>query len=198
LYSVIELTMKLSPPALPARLQADDVDRVGVIFELAARLVVAHVRVANVEPEVLYVPEQMPLCVLRARRAEVRADSEIGNRLLRAAVAIDRQPAQHHEAAPLEQLAEHIRKHRAKRRKRKILRRKLRQILAACLVRADRRIELAEFCRRKRANPFRGTPREVRSAPDRRAGDRPGRHARLHHRARIPRRTMRPHLPRWG
>ena len=55
--------------------QADNVAGIGVVLELAVRLVVAHVRVGDIETEILDVAEQMSFRVLRARHAEMAAES---------------------------------------------------------------------------------------------------------------------------
>ena len=107
--------------------EADHVDRVGVVLEPAAGLVVADVRVGDVEPEVLHVPEQMALRVLRARPAEVRADPHVGDRLLLARVVVDREAAQHEEAAAFEQLRAEAAERGAEGGEREVLRRHRRE-----------------------------------------------------------------------
>ena len=140
------------PGGLQAQ-QAHHVDRVGVVLELAAGLVVAHLRVVDVEPEVLDVAEQVALGVLRARAPEVRADAHVGDRLLLARVALHRKAAQHGEAAPFEQFVEDRGERLAERGQRKARRRYVRERRAARLERAHRCIQLGEFRGAELADP---------------------------------------------
>jgi hypothetical protein len=86
--------------------QPDDVDRVGVVLQAAVGLVVAHLRIADIEAEVLHMAEQVALGILRSGAAEPRADAQVCRGLLLPRPCFDRQAAQHEEAAPFEELRE--------------------------------------------------------------------------------------------
>ena len=74
---------------------------IGLAF---VRLVDAHVGVLHVETEILHMPQDVTLAVLRARRAEMGAQPEEGGRRFGHRPALDRQAAQQQEAAAVQHL----------------------------------------------------------------------------------------------
>src|SRR2546427_3930055 len=70
-------------------------------------------------------PEEVTLGILRARPAKPRSDSHVGNGLLVARPALNRQAAQHDKTAALEQLGKHGAQHGAQRGQRESCRRNL-------------------------------------------------------------------------
>src|SRR6185436_12087656 len=81
----------------------------------------ANIWIAAHKSEIFDVAKQVPLCVLRARAPEVRTDSDEGYGRLARTPALDRQPSDHDEAAPIENFIQHSPKVLAELWKRKVI-----------------------------------------------------------------------------
>ena len=98
-------------PALeraPQAEQAHHVARVGVVGQVGVGLVAAHVDVAVGPAVVVDVAQQLALGVLVERGAHVAAEAPEDEPDVLVAVALHRQPAQHHEAAALVHLGHRL------------------------------------------------------------------------------------------
>ena len=115
--------------------------------------------------KIVDMPEQMPLCVLRACAAEIAADAPIGCRALGDRPIFDRHAAQQDKAAPIEHLGSQPIKHRPKCRQREVLAADFGKIEAACLHQLQRGFDLGDFRWRQAVAPLRLTSAHIRAGP---------------------------------
>ena len=155
--------------------QTDDIATISVVIELAVGLVVANLRIVDVEAEILHMAQQMALGVLAAETAQMRADAKIADRRFLDAPPSDIEAAQQDEAAPVLQVAQHAGQARGQQRQREMLRRDLPHLPAAGLVPGDGGIEFSQFRRREGDAPI-AVPGHVPAIPGSRAAKRAGRH----------------------
>jgi len=148
-----------------------------VVLELAAGLVVAHVRIADVEPEILHVAEKMTLGVLRAEPAEPGAEAEIRDRLLLARHPLDRQPAQQNKAASLQQFIQDFPQERTEVGQGEARRTQGLKTLPRARKYPNRGIDLVELARSERPDPVVAAC-ELAAVPHTGSGDRVIIHAR--------------------
>src|SRR3954464_10149093 len=87
---------------------------------LRAGHVAARIGIGVVAAEVLDVPQDVALPVLRDALAEVSAEPEVAERLALAVEPLDRESLQHDDAAPFHELAPHVGKHRGKAPEREV------------------------------------------------------------------------------
>ena len=144
--------------------QADDVAGIGVEGLTHMRLVDADAGVLHVQPEIAHMTQHMPLGVLRAGIAEMRAQSEERQRRLTPVVALDRQATQQHEAAALQQSAQCAIDLRLQAWQRKIGGRQRRDVGIARQQRRHRRIDLGDVVGIERHDPI-GPLRHRRTVP---------------------------------
>jgi len=164
----------------PARLgapqaqQRDDIAAIDVEFLALCGRVAAQQRVGRAEPlaEVVDMPEQMPLGVLRPRAAEIGADPPISRGGLGDRPIFDPHSAHQHKAAPVEHLAAQPVEHRPQSRQRKIRAADIGEVEAAGTHRRRRRIDLVELRRRQTVGPLLLALLHLRADPGRGAFDR--------------------------
>ena len=142
--------------------QPDDVARIGVEMLPLGGLVGAHVRVRCREAQIAHMAQQMPLRVLRAGVAEIRADAPIGGGAVGDRPALDRQAADQHEAAPVQDFLAQPVEHRAECRQREIGAADLGDVEAALAHRRRRRSRSRRSRRRRGSRSIR--PRAPRSS----------------------------------
>ena len=68
-------------------------------------------RIGVVATKILHMAEHVSLLVLGHGAAEIGAQSDVGDRGLLAVEPFDRKALHHHDAAPIQELAPHIREH---------------------------------------------------------------------------------------
>ena len=150
----------------PQAQQRDDVAAIDMEVLAFRRRITADIGVGRAATaKIVDMPEQMPLCVLRACAAEIAADAPIGCRTLGDRPIFDRHAAQQDEAAPIEDLGSQPIKHRPKCRQREVLAADFGNIEASCLHQLQCGFDLGDFRWRQAVAPLRLTSAHIRAGP---------------------------------
>jgi hypothetical protein len=156
----------------PARLRApqaqqrDDIAAIDMEVLAFRGRIAAQVGVGRAAPaEVVDVPEQVALGVLRAGAAEIAADAPIHCRTLGDRPILDGHAPQQHKAAPVEHRGSQPVQHRPECRQGEILAADVGDVEAARLHRFQRRLDLGKFRWRQAVAPLRLAPAHIRAGP---------------------------------
>ena len=128
--------------------QADQIRTVGVVVEGdQTDLVAAHLRIVVALTLIRDVAHHVAVLVLRPRIAEVRSDPPIQHRQIVVIVPVDRERAQTHEAAAVDQLALHTCELLGERTERELVAPDVPQIVGDGFRGSERSVELTQIGR---------------------------------------------------